>query len=398
MREEPDARRRLLVGSALLGLGASCLAASTDPLATLLAQSTCPAADDPDELIATLPLFGHPRRDTPYGQIVGGAGRDARRFTDLSLVRPDRLLTPTPELFLRTAHPAAAEDALQSGITVRQGSRAQVLAIDDLIRRSRPQGAHLIECSGNNDPNDFGLMSVAAWDGVPLADILHGVRPDPRATGVLISGIDDEPQASRGSVAGASWIFPLTALDRTGAFLATRVNGAPLPLDHGAPVRLVVPGWYGCSWIKWVNEIRFVGDDAATTPQMREFAARTHQDGVPASARDYFPPEIEVAATPIRVEKRRIRGKMHYRVIGIVWGGHHPVERLAIRFGAGDSPKPLTVCPAPSTHRTWSLWEYDWRPAEPGIYDIALTVADQAVRTRRLDLSFYIRSVRIDEA
>jgi len=57
----------------------------------------------------------------------------------------------------------------------------------------------------------------------------------------------------------------------------------------------------------------------------------------------------------------------------------------------------LTICPAPRTHHTWSLWTYRWRPAEPGYYDIALRVADPSVRTRRLDLSFYVRRVRIDE-
>ena len=103
-------------------------------------------------------------------------------------------------------------------------------------------------------------------------------------------------------------------------FLATGMNRGPLPLDHGAPVRLVVPGWYGCSWIKWVDELRLATPDAAATTQMREFAGRTHQDGVPELARDYEAPAIDVAATPIRVERRRVNGVLAYRVVGIVWG------------------------------------------------------------------------------
>ena len=99
------------------------------------------------------------------------------------------------------------------------------------------------------------------------------------------------------------------------------MNGEPLPLDHGAPVRLVVPGWYGCSWIKWVDELRLATPDAAATTQMREFAGRTHQDGVPELARDYEAPAIDLAATPIRVERRRVDGGIEYRIVGIAWGG-----------------------------------------------------------------------------
>jgi DMSO/TMAO reductase YedYZ molybdopterin-dependent catalytic subunit len=268
--------------------------------------------------------------------------------------------------------------------------------VEAIRRDARSLGAHLIECSGNTDPDNFGLMSVADWHGVPLSEVLNAM-PRPRdASAVLVNGLDD-PHPSRSSHPGASWIVPLEAVTRTGAFLAVGVNGEPLPRDHGAPLRLVVPGWYGCSWIKWVNEIRYVGPDEPVTPQMIEFSLRTHQRAIPRLARDYEPPEIDLAAMPIRVEKRRVDGKLEYRVVGIVWGGTRPVDRLMIRFRAGDAPTLFTLCPAPRTHQTWSLWSYRWRPAEPGLYSIALSAADRSIRTRRLDVSFYVRRVFIDE-
>jgi hypothetical protein len=130
---------------------------------------------------------------------------------------------------------------------------------------------------------------------------------------------------------------------------------------------------------------------------MLEFAFRTHQDGIPALARDYVEPAIDTAAMPVRIEQRRVAGRVEYRVVGVVWGGSRPVDRLIIRFGGRDPGTTFAICPAPRTHHTWSLWTYRWRPAEPGYYDISLRVADPAIRTRRLDLSFYIRRVRIDE-
>jgi DMSO/TMAO reductase YedYZ molybdopterin-dependent catalytic subunit len=170
-----------------------------------------------------------------------------------------------------------------------------------------------------------------------------------------------------------------------------------VPSDHGAPVRLVVPGWYGCSWIKWVNEIRLVPMNEPATSQMREFAARTHQNGVPSLARDYAAPEIQAAAMPVRVEKRRGTTRPEYRVVGIVWGGGTPIDRLAIRFGADGAWTSFAVCPAPTTHRIWSVWEYHWIPPSPGTYDIALKVPDASVPQRRLDSGYYVRQVRVDE-
>jgi len=213
----------------------------------------------------------------------------------------------------------------------------------------------------------------------------------------VVSGLDPEGQRSQDSIAGASWIFPLASLDRLGAFLAVRMNGEPIAVDHGAPVRLVVPGWYGCTWIKWVNEIRLARADEPATSQMKEFAGRTHQTARHDLARDYTAADIQTAATPIRVEKRRSRQGIEYRVVGIVWGGEKPVDRLAIRFNAKDQWIPFSVCPAPANTRTWALWEYRWRPSAPGLYDVSLSVPDRSVPQRRLDAGYYMRQVRIGE-
>jgi DMSO/TMAO reductase YedYZ molybdopterin-dependent catalytic subunit len=359
----------------------------------LLAQS-CDGAPLGD-LLGTVPLHGDRPRATPFGEIIGGPGLDARLFTDLSTLQPDRLITPSAEVFIRTAAPAAARVTSTGWSIALDGLKTtERLALPTLLERSRPMGAHLIECSGNADPDNFGLMSVAEWDGVPLVEIVERLGLTGSA-GVIVSGLD-ETAPSRSSAAGASWVFSRDELRARGAFLAVGMNGAPLTADHGAPVRLVVPGWYGCSWIKWVNSLRSARDDEPTTSQMMEFSLRTHQGGVPALARDYAAPEIDLAATPIRVEQRRVAGRIEYRIVGIVWGGTKPVDRLAIRFTAGEAPQPFTVCPAPKSTEIWSLWEYRWRPTSPGVYSIALRAVDPSIRTRRLDVSYYVRRVVID--
>src|SRR5262249_23935012 len=160
------------------------------------------------------------------------------------------------------------------------------------------------------------------------------------------------------------------------AFLATGMNGTPLPRDHGAPVRLIVPGWYGCACINWVNRIEIVDDTAPATSQMREFAGRTHQDGTPLLAREFAPAVIDLAAMPVRVEKWVIDGRLLYRVVGIMWGGSKPSNALEIRFRADEAFVPVGHCPKPENTRTWSVWWHLWRPPSPRTYDIVLRVND----------------------
>jgi DMSO/TMAO reductase YedYZ molybdopterin-dependent catalytic subunit len=348
-------------------------------------------------LLRTLPLSRRDGVDQPFGVKQGGAGLDARLVTDLSTLQPDRLITPNALACVRTEAPAVAKALDGWSVTISgQVGDARGLTVKDLARRARPMGAHLLECSGNNNPANFGLMSVSEYHGVPLADIVARAIPSGVAWGVLVSGLDPA-LASASSVPGASWIFPLASLRQLDAFLAVRMNGEPLPLDHGAPIRLVVPGWYACTWIKWVNEIRLTLQNEPATSQMKEFSERTHQARAHDRARDYAPAAIQAAAMPVRVEKRRGPSGLEYRVVGIVWGGSQPVDRLAIRFGANDRWTEFAVCPASKTHRAWSLWEYRWKPAQPGIYEIALKVPDPSVPQRRLDSGFYIRQVRVEE-
>jgi DMSO/TMAO reductase YedYZ molybdopterin-dependent catalytic subunit len=174
------------------------------------------------------------------------------------------------------------------------------------------------------------------------------------------------------------------------------MNGQLLLRDHGAPVRLVVPGWYGCCCIKWVNEIAMVEDGAAATGQMQEFASRTHQAGVPALAREFAPAVIDAAAMPVRIEKWLVAGKVQYRVVGILWGAKDRVHRLEIQFKPGGKFVPVSEL-SKTNEDAWSFWTHTWAPAQPGRYTIRLRVADPHVRTRRLDSGHYDRSLAISE-
>lgn len=392
----PDLGKRDLLLASLMGSGALLLAGARPTLAAWLAQPSCVDAFTGGRLLGTVPLQGRNARRIPVDTRLG-LGLDARQFTDLATLTPDRLTTPIEEFFVRTSYPDRLVPPEPWTIAVSGlVDRPVDVSLGDLEPLVRPMGAHLLECAGNADPGTFGLMSVGTWDGIPIARVLDRVRPLARATRLRIAGADEHSTAARTSTPDASWIFTFDELERAGAFLATRMNGVPLPPDHGRPVRLVVPGWYACTAVKWVNAIHFLDDTAPATPQMREFASRTHQDGVPARAADYRPAVIDQAAMPVRVEQWNLDGEIVYRVVGIMWGGSTITTALSIRFRARESYQPVTVCPVPSSNTTWSLWDHAWRPTTRGRHEIVLRVDDPAISTRRLDLYFYTREVWIE--
>jgi hypothetical protein len=232
---------------------------------------------------------------------------------------------------------------------------------------------------------------------VPITELIAAAEIKPQARRVLISGLDRYVAPSITSVPGASWIFTWDDLESARALLATTINGELLPEDHGAPVRLLVPGWYGCACIKWVNEIILVKDDVDATSQMQEYATRTNQAGVPLLAREYKAALIEHAAMPIRVEKWRVQGRTQYRVVGILWGGSRPVNVLEIRFNPNENYTSVDSFQQ-SGNDSWSFWTHTWQPQRPGRYLVQLRVKDPVAVASRMDSGHYVRSVEIDEA
>ena len=99
---------------------------------------------------------------------------------------------------------------------------------------------------------------------------------------------------------------------------------------------------------------------------------------------------------PVRAEKWISGGRVEYRITGIIWGGATPTNALSIRFRSNQPWTRVDDCPLPASTLTWSLWTHTWRPDAPGRYQIVLKVTDPAIRTRRLDLFFYVREIQID--
>jgi DMSO/TMAO reductase YedYZ molybdopterin-dependent catalytic subunit len=323
-----------------------------------------------------------------------GAELDGRLFTDLSKLTPENPVTPARTFYVRTRASkllnATKTWSIQVGGLIE---KPFTIAAQDLKKTERPMGLHLMECAGNTRSAHFGMLSVSDWVGIPLQEVLENAKFKQPAS-VLIGGFDRYAAESRTSWPGASWIFSFDQLKSARAFLATKMNGQPLSVDHGAPVRLVVPGWYGCTCIKWLNEITAVAEEAAATSQMQEYAGRTMQAGVPLLAKDYQPASIDIAAMPIRIEKWSAGGKIKFRVIGIQWGGSRPIEGLEIQFNPEEDYVPVASFQI-AAGDSWNFWSHAWTPQKPGKYLIRLRLKGSNHVTRRLDAGYYVRSVDI---
>jgi DMSO/TMAO reductase YedYZ molybdopterin-dependent catalytic subunit len=389
--------RRDLLSASLLA-GGVCL---TGVERFLFAGGTLSRHQDPfagGTLIGNLDFIGETRVLIPMGTPLG-AELDGRLFTDLAALSIGAVTLPTGKFYIRT-RASQLLDLSKPWAIHAQGPAASEnqfdLTMTSLLMMAAPRGIHLMECAGNTRDGHFGLLSVADWGGVDLTAIRHLIPSGEKLPRLLVSGFDSYSGRSLSSEPGASWVFTWDELIAARAFLATEMNGQPLTRDHGAPVRLVVPGWYGCSCIKWVNEITAVDDESESTSQMSEFAFRTHQHSTPRLAREFEPAMIDPAAMPIRVEKWQIVGKIKYRVVGILWGGPEGVKSLAIQFNSGEEFIPVENLTSTKSS-SWSFWTHSWTPSHPGVHVIKLRVMEPQVRTRRLDMGFYARAVEITD-
>ena len=189
--------------------------------------------------------------------------------------------TPIEGFFIRSHHnvmPAAIDDSWQISMTGLL-AKPKKLTLRELKHRKAVSFHAVLECSGNGrglfTPQVSGIqwkrgaVGNAEWTGVPLSDLFKdlGVKPD--AVYVTFEGFDEPVMKSDAKFVRS---IPVKLLLDAGAILAWNMNREPLPLAHGGPVRLVIPGVYGQNWVKWVNKMTF-----ATEPDQRNYAKKAYR-------------------------------------------------------------------------------------------------------------------------
>jgi DMSO/TMAO reductase YedYZ molybdopterin-dependent catalytic subunit len=221
-------------------------------------------------------------------------------------------------------------------------------SFDELMAMPQEQADITLCCV--SDPVGGNLISSARWQGVRLDRLLRMVAPTPSADQVVGRSVD-------GFTAG----FPLQiALDGRAALVAVGMNGVPLPVEHGFPARLVVPGLYGyVSATKWLTEIQLTTFSA--------FGAYWVERGWGPPAPIFTESRIDVPQPGSRLRSGRVW------VAGIAWAQHRGIARVQVQVDSG--PWQEAELAGQLSLDTWRQWRWAW-DATAGAHTLSVRAVD----------------------
>ncbi|CAM5303809.1 sulfite oxidase [Kitasatospora aureofaciens] len=269
--------------------------------------------------------------------------------------------------------------------------RAVEFALDDL-RALPATGIHaLIECAGNGrsyfhrqqgrltpgTPWTLGSIGSASWRGVRLAEVLRAAGLTDAAVDVLPTGLDPDYVVDGTDYGPVRRPLPIAkALDDT--LLAYEMNDEPLTPDHGAPVRLVVPGWVGIASIKWVGSIE-VADHPLHSPWNTVFY-RMYGPGHPPGGGPALTTQVVKSAFEL-AEGARLEAGREHRLHGRSWSGTAPVRQVEVSTDGGLSWRTAELAEEPCAG-DWTRWSTVWRPERPGRYELRARATDRQGATQ----------------
>lgn len=222
-------------------------------------------------------------------------------------------------------------------------------------------------------------VSTADWTGVPLFELLQRAQLQESVTEVVFHGAD------RGFDAGVEHHFArslsVAQALREEVLVAYAMNGAPLPPQHGAPLRLIVPRWYGMASVKWLQAIEAIERPFDGLQQARSYHFRRvpGEKGEPCTLMrvncTMAPPGV-----PDFYTRKRVVDAGEVAIIGRAWSGAAPIAR--VQFGLDGKWGDATL--EPYRAHVWQKWEMTWR-ATPGEHELACRATDGAGNTQPLE-------------
>ena len=233
------------------------------------------------------------------------------------------------------------------------------LSYDDLLARPMVERTITICCVSNEVGGPY--IGNAVWQGVLLADLLEQAGVDPRAEQIFGTSAD-----------GWTCGFPVAAaLDKRDAMIAIGMNGTVLPLEHGYPARVIIPGLYGyVSATKWLTNL-----DLTT---WREAEGYWVPLGWSRDAPIKTQSRIDVPRRDENVAAGRIA------IAGVAWAQQHGIEKVEVRIDSGDWKKATLALDF--SDDTWRQWKYEF-DAKPGEYQIQVRATDKTGETQTQEVS-----------
>src|SRR5580700_8180420 len=251
------------------------------------------------------------------------------------------------------------------------------------------------ECSGNSARAFEGLSSCGRFTGVPLSQLLKQVGVGPAAREVVFFGTDRGNQeiVFRQQTYKLDQQFArsitLEHAMKPEPLLAYALNGEPLDRDHGFPVRVIMPGWYGIANVKWLAEVhlqeeRFLGNFQARWYRTLRGVGGTGEDADPGTQWV----ENEVTHMQLKSVLARVRKNSDkYQVFGFVLNDGTPLKSVEVSVDGG--PWQAAALDKSNMRYAWKLFTFDWNGATPGEHTLVsrATDADGTVQPTKAELS-----------
>jgi DMSO/TMAO reductase YedYZ molybdopterin-dependent catalytic subunit len=259
------------------------------------------------------------------------------------------------------------------------------LTMTDL--RSRPSVTTTVtmECAGNgrarlsprpiSQPWINEAIGTAEWTGTPLRPILEEAGLEGDAVELVFRGADHGIQA--GVEQDYERSLSIEDAMRDEVLLAYAMNGAPLPPQHGFPLRLVVPGWYGMTSVKWLTAVEAVSEPFRGF-QMESYRVRQRpeDEGEPVTRMNprslLIPPGF-----PDFLTRRRFVDVGRHELRGRAWSGWGAIERVEVSADGGATWADAAVGEATSSY-AWVPWTFTWDAPEPGAFQLCCRATDAA--------------------
>jgi DMSO/TMAO reductase YedYZ molybdopterin-dependent catalytic subunit len=217
----------------------------------------------------------------------------------------------------------------------------------------------------------LGAVGVARWTGVPLREVLERAGLRHAAVDVMPEGLDDPVQAADGTDQGrVRRPLPIAkALDD--ALLAYEMNGRELPPDHGAPVRLVVPGWVGIASVKWLGSI-----EVADRPLYSPWNTTSYVMVGPDYATDVAPLGVQPVKSAFELAQgRTVTAGAPTTLHGRSWSGGARISSVSVSTDGGATWRAARLHGA-NRAEAWVRWSVDWTPGAPGPVDLLARATD----------------------
>lgn len=233
-----------------------------------------------------------------------------------------------------------------------------------------------VECAGNGrsfleSPSDgvqwgAGAIGHAEWSGVPLNLVLRKAGLAPESLEVICEGADRGREGDHADEMPFARSLPLEKALHADTLLATRMNGELLEPNHGAPVRVLVPGWCGVASVKWLTRLEVVDTPFQGYFQTIKYTVgRRTGRGIETEMLGPMPVKSEI----IRPRAGETLGIGSNRIFGVAWAGEEDVAAVEVSIDGGASWDSATLL-GPRAAYSWCLWEYLWEVAAPAEYTL----------------------------